>query len=184
MWNDGRNLTKEGIYIHFQACEIGHGILMVYWIRVCVSGHIKEGQEKTSLRFSCTLVEIWTAYLSNKIQILSWSYFTTNGQSISQCVLVSNPLWDMWPDITSCRKVAMWKSRCCLCGASSLRRGRVCSCAMQPVNGPSRAESVTILYCLIWDSPNLEEQIPIVISPMNKVSQLYPLALGSIYFTC
>jgi hypothetical protein len=28
--------------------------------------------------------------------------------------------------------------------------------AVQSLNGPSRAEPVTILYCLIWDSSNLE----------------------------
>jgi hypothetical protein len=35
-------------------------------------------------------------------------------------------------------------------------------------------------YCLIWDSPNLEGQVPVFISPRNKVAQLYPRALGSI----
>jgi hypothetical protein len=38
-----------------------------------------------------------------------------------------------------------------------------------------------MLYCLIWDSPNLEGQVPVFISPRNKVAQLYPWALGSLY---
>jgi hypothetical protein len=34
--------------------------------------------------------------------------------------------------------------------------------------------STAISYCLIWDSPNLEGQVPVFISPRNKVAQLYP----------
>jgi hypothetical protein len=55
--------------------------------------------------------------------------------------------------------------------------------AVQSLNGPSRAEPVTILNCLIWDSPNLEGQVPIFISPRNRVVQLYPRALGHYNFT-
>jgi hypothetical protein len=39
----------------------------------------------------------------------------------------------------------------------------------------------TIFYCLIWDSPNLEGQVPVFISPGNRVAQLYPRALGSLF---
>jgi hypothetical protein len=45
--------------------------------------------------------------------------------------------------------------------------------AVKSLNGPSRAEPVTILYCLIWDSPNLEAQVPVFISPRNRAAQLY-----------
>jgi hypothetical protein len=37
---------------------------------------------------------------------------------------------------------------------------------------------MTIFYCLIWDSPNLEGQVPVFISPRNRMAQLYPRALG------
>jgi hypothetical protein len=37
------------------------------------------------------------------------------------------------------------------------------------------------ILLLIWDSPNLEGQVPEFISPRNRVAQLYPQALGSIY---
>jgi hypothetical protein len=53
--------------------------------------------------------------------------------------------------------------------------------AVQSLNGPSRTEPVTILYCLIWDSPNLEGQVPVFISPRKRVAQLYPRTLGSLY---
>jgi hypothetical protein len=35
--------------------------------------------------------------------------------------------------------------------------------------------------CLIWDSPNLEGQVPVFISPRNRVALLYPIALGFLY---
>jgi hypothetical protein len=44
------------------------------------------------------------------------------------------------------------------------------------LNGLSRSEPVTTLYSLIWDPPNLEGQVPIFISPRNRVAQLYPPA--------
>jgi hypothetical protein len=50
--------------------------------------------------------------------------------------------------------------------------------AVQSLNCPIRAEPITILYCLIWDSPNLEGQVPVFISPRNRVAQLYSRALG------
>jgi hypothetical protein len=31
--------------------------------------------------------------------------------------------------------------------------------AVQSLNGPSRPEPVSILYCPIWDSPNMEGQL-------------------------
>jgi hypothetical protein len=34
---------------------------------------------------------------------------------------------------------------------------------------------------LIWDSPNLEGQVPVFIFPRNRVAQLYPRALGSLF---
>jgi hypothetical protein len=36
-------------------------------------------------------------------------------------------LWDLRPDITSCRNVAVWNLRSCFCGAPSLTTGRVCN---------------------------------------------------------
>jgi hypothetical protein len=33
--------------------------------------------------------------------------------------------------------------------------------AVHSLNGSSSAEPVTILYCLIWDSSNLEGQVPV-----------------------
>jgi hypothetical protein len=85
----------------------------------------------------------------------SRSNITTDGRSVSQYVKVSSPFWDLWPDITFCPKVVVWKllfffnfnfnqqseftfyklmlwllqchdEKSCLCRASSLTRGRFC----------------------------------------------------------
>jgi hypothetical protein len=64
-----------------------------------------------------------------------------------------------------------------LCGALSDKRTGL-QFAVQSLNGQSRAELVTVLYCLIWDSSNLEGQVAIFMSPRNRVSQLYPPGTG------
>jgi hypothetical protein len=56
----------------------------------------------------------------------SRSYFTTDDLSVSVSWYQA-PLWDLRPDITSCRHVAVWKLRSCFCGAPSLTRGRICT---------------------------------------------------------
>jgi hypothetical protein len=84
-------------------------------------------------------------------------------------------------------KISLRQLRVCYFVAPSLTRGRVCNLLYNcfwasPENsllGRSPAEFTTIFYCLIWDSPNLEGQVPVFISPRNRVAQLYPRALGS-----
>jgi hypothetical protein len=50
----------------------------------------------------------------------------------------------------------------------------VCSASL---TGPSCAGPIIIYYCLIWDSPNLEGQVPVFISPRKREAQLYSWAL-------
>jgi hypothetical protein len=66
------------------------------------------------------------------------------------------PLWDLRPDIISCRNVAVWNLRSYICGAPSLTRGRICNLQC---NQSMIREPVTIFYCLIWDSLNLEGHV-------------------------
>jgi hypothetical protein len=48
--------------------------------------------------------------------------------------------------------------------------------------GRSSAELTAIFYLLIWDShKNIEGQVPVFILPRNRVAQLYPRALGSLF---
>jgi hypothetical protein len=76
----------------------------------------------------------------------------TVGQSVSMSWYRA-PLWDLPPDITSCRNVAVWNLRSCFCGVLSLTRGRVCN--LQCNHPMVRVAQVTTLYCLIWDSTQL-----------------------------
>jgi hypothetical protein len=81
--------------------------------------------------------------------------------------------------------------RVCNFVAPSLTRGLVCNLLYncfwalpeQSLLGRNPAELMALFYCLIWDSPNLECQVPVFISPRNRVAQLYPQALGSIFVT-
>jgi hypothetical protein len=45
----------------------------------------------------------------------------------------------------------------------------------------SRGTHDHILLSQIWDSTNLEGQVPVFISPRHWVAQLYPQALGSLF---
>jgi hypothetical protein len=68
----------------------------------------------------------------------------------------------------------------CYFVAPSLTKGRVCNLLYnwvwalpeQSLLGRSPAELTTIFYCLIWDSLNLEVQVPAFISPRNSVAYL------------
>jgi hypothetical protein len=51
----------------------------------------------------------------------------------------------------------------------------------QSLSDHSPAELKTIFYCLIWESLNLEGQVLVFISSRNRVTQLYPRALGSLF---
>jgi hypothetical protein len=50
----------------------------------------------------------------------------------------------------------------------------------QPFSDLSPTELMSIVYCLyFWDFRNLEGQVPVFISPKNRVDQSYPRPLGS-----
>jgi hypothetical protein len=53
----------------------------------------------------------------------------------------------------------------------------------QSLSGRSPTELGTIFCCLIRDFPNLEGQVPVIISSRNRVAQLYLRALGSLFVT-
>jgi hypothetical protein len=71
---------------------------------------------------------------------------------------------------------------------SSLTRGWVCRLQLLLVlasavilTSESRGTHDHILLSQIRDSPNLEGQIPVFISPRNRVAPLYPQAQGSLF---
>jgi hypothetical protein len=140
--------------------------------------------QEVALSEICCLVSVgcplWlevgsVSYLKPRFRSWSQSYFTTQSVSMFWC---RAPLWDLRPYITSCRNVAVWKLRSCFCGALCLTKRIGLQFSVQSLNGPSHAEPVTILYCLIWDAPNVEGQVSGFVSPRNRVAQLYPRAPG------
>jgi hypothetical protein len=77
--------------------------------------------------------------------------------------------------------------RGCYFVAPFLTRGRVCNLLLwwslpaQSRSDLSPTGLKTTFYCPnSWDSPNLEGQVSVFISPRNRVAQLYPRALGSL----
>jgi hypothetical protein len=71
---------------------------------------------------------------------------------------------------------------------SSLTRGWICSLQLLLalasaviLRSDSRGTRDYILLSQILDSPNLGGQVPIFISPRNRLAQLYPRALGSLF---
>jgi hypothetical protein len=75
------------------------------------------------------------------------------------------------------------------CGTPSLTRGWVCNLLEQLLlglaravtPGPSPAKLATIVYCLIETPPTWRARSPYLCPPRNKVAQLYPRALGSLF---
>jgi hypothetical protein len=49
------------------------------------------------------------------------------------------------------------------------------------LSSESRVTRDNILLSLIRDSPTLDGQVPVFICPRNRVAQLYPRVLGSIF---
>jgi hypothetical protein len=88
--------------------------------------------------------------------------------SVSYYVLVWSPLSEC-----CCLKIAVLF----LWGAISDERTGL-QFTVPSLNCPSRAEPVTIFYCLIWNSPNLEGQVPVFVCPSNRVALLYSRTLG------
>jgi hypothetical protein len=84
--------------------------------------------------------------------------------------------------------IAVKQLRVCCCGALSLTRGRVCRLQLLLVlasavilGSKSHETRDHILLSQIRDYPNLKGRVPIFISSRNRVAQLYPQALGSLF---
>jgi hypothetical protein len=93
------------------------------------------------------------------------------------------PMWRPTPDFYYRQAVAdYW------CGAPSLTRRRVCRlqlllvCASAVILCSESLETHDhVLLSQIRDSPNLEGQVPVFISPRKRLARLYPWALDSIF---
>jgi hypothetical protein len=113
----------------------------------------------------------------------SQSYITTDGQSasLSRC---QTPIWD--PQQTSLIFLIIFRELLVSwCGAPSLTRSRARSLQLLLGLASSvflRPESggvmTIILLSQIWDSSNLEGQVPIFISPQDQASLVIPQDTG------
>jgi hypothetical protein len=110
----------------------------------------------------------------------SQSYVTTDGQSVfvSSTHLAPNTRFLLLSD----------SLRVCWCGAPSLTRGRVCLLQLLLVlasavilGSESRGTHDRILFSQVRDYNELEGQVPAFISHRNRVVQLDPWALGSLF---
>jgi hypothetical protein len=103
-------------------------------------------------------------------------------QSIGQSVLVSGAHLGPATNFYFSLKYSLRQLLVCYFIAPSLTRGRVFNLLYsyfwalpeQSLLGGSPTELTAIFYCLVWDSPNLEGQVPVFISSRNRVAQLYP----------
>jgi hypothetical protein len=112
----------------------------------------------------------------------SWSYVTTDGQWTSLS-LYWGSICGPWPHFISVRQLPVswfwapypmrgWVS------TSQLLLGLVSAVIL---GSESHMTQDHTLLSQIWDCPNLEDQVPIFIFQRNRVTWLYPQALGSFF---
>jgi hypothetical protein len=114
--------------------------------------------------------------------MLKWSL---DRRSVGQFVLVSDSHLELKTNFL----FSVWQLWVSWCWTHSLTRGWACNLLVQFLLGLARAvthgsksgSTKTIFYCLISESPKLEDQIPVFITPRNRVAQLYPWAMGSLF---
>jgi hypothetical protein len=107
----------------------------------------------------------------------------TVSRSVGQSILVSSPVWGLRPDFCYCQTFAvllMWGA------LFDERTGLSFVIAAGPRQRSQSRIRVPwthdhILLPQVWDSPNLTGQVPLFISLRNRVAQLHPQALGSIF---
>jgi hypothetical protein len=131
-----------------------------------------------------------TRYVPATTTVLSWALSNNcwlmklklnyDRRLIGQSVLVSGThLGSMTRCVCVCVRVRVRPSDSCgfLAVGRLLWRGDGsviysynCFCAfpVELLSGPSPVETVTIFYCLSWDSPNLECHVPVFISPGTR----------------
>jgi hypothetical protein len=75
--------------------------------------------------------------ISEEIHIINPNSCSIVEVTLQSDVMVSSPVWDLWPDTAFCPKAVSWKLLSCLFGAPSLTRGRVCHLSFSVCNNSS-----------------------------------------------
>jgi hypothetical protein len=107
---------------------------------------------------------------------------TYDRQSVAQSVLMSGSRLEPMTRFL----FSVWQLQVSCCGAPSLTRGWVCNLLVQLLLGLARTiilgsnsrRTKTIFYRVVWDSPNLEGQVPVFICPRNRVPPVIPPGTG------
>jgi hypothetical protein len=123
----------------------------------------------------CSLYIIWTIYSRlggtkfSRIYVWEWSgvEFATDGQSASTSLCRA-----AHDEIFTCSLV--WQVHPSSSRTPSLTRGRACILQSTSLSGQSREGSISIYYSLIWDSPDLQDQVPVFISPGTRWPSYIP----------
>jgi hypothetical protein len=118
--------------------------------------------------FICKSLAVGSADV--KLQVQRQSYVATDGQSASLSWSQA-PIWGPRPDFCYFQTVAgllMWGALC------DERTGLSFILLQVILRSESRGTLDYILLSQNRDSPNLEGQVPVFISPRNRVTQLYP----------
>jgi hypothetical protein len=149
---------------------------------------VPQCEEIPTIHFFIQIFNVWDTertqvnYISSCLpssQSQSQSYITTDGQSAS-LYWYQAPIWGLWPDFYYCQTIAgllIWGALSDKKTGLSFTIPAVFASAVI-LRSESRGAHDHLLMSQIWDSPNLEDQVPGFISPRNRVARLYPQALG------
>jgi hypothetical protein len=114
--------------------------------------------------------ELLSIGTTHELQYTSQSYFTTGGSSPISLSWRQTP-WDPWPELllSNWTFAVIASSQLLLALASAVT-----------LRSEFRGAHEHILLSQIRYFPNVEDQVPVFISPRNRVGRLYPQALGSL----
>jgi hypothetical protein len=107
----------------------------------------------------------------------------TDGQSASPHLYRAR-IWSPWPDFSflsdDCEFLDVWRPLWREDGPVIYSYNCFWALPEQSLSGPSPPELKIIFYCLIWDSTNLEDQVPVLVPPGTGWQSYTLRALGSL----
>jgi hypothetical protein len=115
-----RKLLSESCSLLSMGCPLWWEDRSVIFSAICQWSEWQRTHNHILLSYLRLLSSLFVCFLTKSKLLYDW-------WSVSQYVSISSPLWKLWPDISSCRKVAVWKLQSTFYGAPSLTWEQVCS---------------------------------------------------------